>query len=322
MLIINKVRSRIQLYWNLPHSLARLDEINSTSSAKAASQLETLQAIEKAQSVLSEESTGLSSRLQQLDNRLADVNHQLSVLERPGTIAGKTKNKLVHTFADDHLLDKFYIEFENKFRGPEDVIQERQKVYLPYLKGAKLSYKKFPILDIGCGRGELLELFHAQGLRAIGIDINGAMVKRASDKGLEAYEKSAQDYLANTPSGSLSAITGMHIVEHIPFPELVRIFSECYRSLRPGGLAIFETPNPETLLVGSYSFYLDPSHLHPLPPELLSFTLEFCGFHKTKILRLHPFKETSPQKSNKPEIDEINQKLYGSLDYAVIAYKT
>lgn len=321
MSMLDKLRSRLKLYRDLPHLLARLNEISSNNSTEINSQLENLQAIEKSQSGLNEKLTAISSRWQQLDNRLADLNHQMSVIGSPGTKAGKTKNKVAPAFADDHLLDRFYIEFENKFRGPEDVIQERQKIYLPYLDSPKLTYKKYPILDIGCGRGELLELFRDQGLRAIGIDLNSAMVKRASGKGLEVYEQSAQDYLTNTPSNSLSAITGMHVVEHIPFPELVHILSECYRTLRPGGLTIFETPNPETVIVGSYSFYLDPSHLLPLPPELLAFTLEFCGFHKIKVLRLHPFKETKPKKSEKPEIDEINKRLYGPLDYGVIGYK-
>ncbi len=113
------------------------------------------------------------------------------------------------------------------------------------------------------------------------------MVERANKKGLVAWQHDALDFLEGQKPQSYGAVTGFHIVEHIPFPALLRLFTSTHRALVPDGFVVFETPNPENIIVGSCAFYMDPSHLNPIPPDLLAFALETCGFHKIEIRRMH-----------------------------------
>jgi O-antigen chain-terminating methyltransferase len=272
----------------------------------------------------------IKHRMDQLDRRLSDMMHQLTIMSEEQRAASKgkggktaeadkpatTSSELV---ADEHLLDEFYVEFERWFRGTDEEIAERQKVYMPYFTESKIDSKKYPAIDIGCGRGEFIQLLKDNGVRGIGLDINKAMVERTREKGLEAAEGDALTYLRAQKTSSLMAITGFHIVEHIPFLDLVRIFDECYRVLQPGGFIIFETPNPENVIVGSCNFYADPSHLHPLPPAFLDFALKTRGFNKTEVKRLHPIK--AKIKATDPLVKEMAERIYGPQDYAVIAYK-
>jgi O-antigen chain-terminating methyltransferase len=269
----------------------------------------------------------LKHRLEQLDKRLSDMAHQFAIMnEQNQSNETKQTAKEVSSpsasrdlVADEHLLDNFYVEFEHWFRGTDEEIKERQKVYLPLFTESKIDSKKYPVIDIGCGRGEFIQLLKENGVRGIGLDINKVMVERTKEKGLEAAAGDALAYLRAQKTNSLMAITGFHIVEHIPFMDLVRIFDECYRTLQPGGFVIFETPNPENVIVGTCNFYSDPSHLHPLPPALLEFTLKTRGFNKTEIKRLHPLKAKIDSKD--PLVKEMAERMYGPQDYSVIAYK-
>jgi SAM-dependent methyltransferase len=266
-------------------------------------------------------------RLEQLDMRISDMAHQFAVLNEERQQLGKkvaakeasSPSAKADLVADEHLLDNFYVEFEHWFRGTDEEIKERQKVYLPLFTKSKIDSQKYPAVDIGCGRGEFIQLLKDNGVRGIGLDINKVMVDRTKEKGLEAAEGDALTYLRGKKTNSLMAITGFHIVEHIPFLDLVKIFDECYRTLQPGGFVIFETPNPENVIVGTCNFYSDPSHLHPLPPALVEFTLKTRGFNKTEVKRLHPIKKDI--KSDDPLVKEMAERIYGPQDYAVIAYK-
>lgn len=227
------------------------------------------------------------------------------------------KSKL---FAENHLLDNFYTQFEDKFRGSEESIYKRiETAYSDiFTNDSKLLAEK-PVLDIGSGRGEFLQLLADKGLTGTGIDINHDMVERAKSKGLDVIQADATKYL-NTASneGKFSAITGFHIVEHIPFVELLNLFAACHSGLAKDGFVLFETPNPENLIVGSCNFYTDPSHLKPLPPALLKFALESVGFVNVEVRKLHPMDiniETTSVDSS------ISERLFGPRDYCVIGYK-
>lgn len=269
----------------------------------------------------------ITHRLNQLDRRLSDVVHQLTIMNEERRSASVSKNTAkpsadapaTDLVADEHLLDGFYVEFEHWFRGTNEEITARQKVYMPYFTESAIDSQKYPVVDIGCGRGEFVQLLQDHGVRGIGLDLNKAMVDETKQKDLEGVEGDALSYLRQQKANSLMAITGFHIVEHIPFLDLVRIFDECYRTLQPGGFIIFETPNPENIIVGSCNFYADPSHLHPLPPAFLDFALKTRGFNKTEVKRLHPLKDKI--KSTDPLVKEMAERLYGPQDYAVIAYK-
>jgi SAM-dependent methyltransferase len=223
---------------------------------------------------------------------------------------------------EDRLLDAFYASFEDQFRGSREDIKQRVSVYLPVVKEVKAGTKRAPILDIGCGRGEWLELLRENDLVASGVDMNRVMISRCKELGLEVAEADAIAHLGNLKADSLGAVTGIHIIEHIPFKRLVALFDEVLRVLKPGGVAIFETPNPENLSVGAFSFYYDPTHLNPLPPEPMRFVMEARGFCRIEIMRLHPKPESSWLKEGAAQVQQIvNDLMFGAQDYSLVAYK-
>ena len=275
-----------------------------------------------------ETSGRLEEKISQLIKEIKDIQlaqdnlqGQFSRLETSRNISPKIDSHEQLTdrglFANDHIMDNFYIRLEDHFRGSEENILERLKEYLPYFSNSKINFNKTPVLDIGSGRGEFLQLLKTNNIPAIGLDINHDMVKRVKEKSLKAVQGDALSYLQATDSQNYGAITGFHLIEHIPFNTLLRLFKSTHHALVSGGFVIFETPNPENLIVSSNTFYLDPSHLHPLPPALMVFALETCGFRNVEIKRLHP--DTSKKSGTlNPEVANL---LFGPQDYAVIGYK-
>ena len=233
------------------------------------------------------------------------------------------KELLRITQEEEHKFDSFYVEFEDRFRGTRADIKKRVKVYLPYIE--KLPFKKEDIrlLDVGCGRGEWLELLQENKYINIkGLDLNHIMVAKSQELGLTVTQSDVIEYLANLKDESLSVITGFHIIEHLPFEILMTMLKESLRVLKKGGMVIYETPNPENLLVGSCSFYTDPTHINPIPPTTGEFLLQNIGFINTTILRLHPLKEVKYiDDSNFSNINDILYAYSKEQDYSIIGYK-
>jgi|SRR5919199_256497 O-antigen chain-terminating methyltransferase len=222
---------------------------------------------------------------------------------------------------DQHLLDAFYVAFEEYFRGSREDILNRLKVYLPLIEEAKIGTAESPILDLGCGRGEWLELLRESSYTARGIDTNRVMIEQCRNRGLEAFESDAITYLQSLPDASLGAVTGFHIIEHLPLPVLIELLNQTARVLKSGGLAIFETPNPQNILVGSNNFYIDPTHRNPLPSTLSKFMLENTGLTSVKIMNLNPYQESYKVSGSEQIVERFNDYFYGSQDYAVVGYK-
>ncbi|HJU70980.1 MAG TPA: class I SAM-dependent methyltransferase [Paucimonas sp.] len=217
--------------------------------------------------------------------------------------------------------ESFYIEFEGLFRGSREDIQQRLEVYLPYLAHVA-TQDGARVVDVGCGRGEWLELLAAQGIAATGIDMNSAMVEACRQRGFSAECADAIAWLRRQPPGSVAAVTGFHLIEHLPFETLIALFDAALHALQPDGLIIFETPNPENLQVGACNFYTDPTHLHPIPPPVAEFMARQRGFARADILRLHPYPDSHRLAEDSEAARRINQALYGPQDYAVLAWKT
>lgn len=184
------------------------------------------------------------------------------------------------------MSDDFYRAFEDRHRGPRDLIKSRLRAYLPFVEPLRAIYAPVAVVDLGCGRGEWLELMREAGIDARGVDLDDAMLADCRQHGLAAEQGDALVYLRALPDESMAVVSGFHFAEHIALADLQRVVQEALRVLKPGGLLILETPNPENLRVGTSSFYCDPTHQRPLPPALLSFLPEYYGFARTKILRL------------------------------------
>ena len=260
----------------------------------------------------------------QLNNKASihDINklrRQLLTLQK--TLDIERENIKTEHLAESHeiqLREGFYLAFENRFRGDYFAIQARQAVYLPVIQTTNAGTASCPILDIGSGRGEWLQLLQNNQLEAYGVDSDASMVAACRTLKLNVHFDDAFEHLSSLSEGSLGAITGFHIAEHLPFPILVALFEKALHALQPGGLLILETPNPENLLVGACYFYTDPTHLRPLPPDLLAFVAEYTGFMQVEIMRLHPFPQydESLAHSDRPE-----RFIFGPQDYALIARK-
>lgn len=209
----------------------------------------------------------------------------------------------------------FYRAFEDRYRGSRDTIKERLRAYQPFI--APLAGLQSPprALDVGCGRGEWLELLGEQGFAAHGVDLDDGMLAACRERGLDVELGDAIDCLRRLPDASLALVSAFHLVEHIPFELLQTLVDEARRVLLPGGLLIMETPNAENLVVGATSFYLDPTHLRPLPPQLLAFVTEYGGFMRHKVVRL----QEEPTLRGDAPIGLINVLDGVSPDYAVVA---
>ena len=221
---------------------------------------------------------------------------------------------------DDHLLDAFYAAFEDHFRGPREEIKRRVAVYLPLVEATGAGMADAPVLDVGCGRGEWLELLQEHGLRAQGVDVNRIMVMRCKELGLDVVETDALGLLRGLDANSLGAVTGFHIIEHLPYRMLISLFDETLRVLKPGGIAIFETPNPENLIVAACNFYYDPTHRHPLPPETMHYLAETRGFERVEIKRLNPLPLPETATAELAATTMV-QWFASAQDYSVIGYK-
>lgn len=219
----------------------------------------------------------------------------------------------------DHLLDAMYTAFEDQFRGTRYDIKDRLKIYIPYIESAGAGSEESPVVDLGCGRGEWIETLKEQNLKAVGVDRNRIMLRQCRELNLEVVESDAIQFLREQNANTLGAVTGHHIIEHLGLETLISLLDQCYRTLKPGGILIFETPNPENLLVGAYTFYFDPTHKTPLVPDSVKFLVEQRGFSDTEILRLNRYSDICriTDRGN----DFRNKWFYSEMDFAIIGYK-
>ena len=173
--------------------------------------------------------------------------------------------------------------FIDTFRGSRDEILARVGDYVPLLRAAA------PVLELGCGRGELLELLQQDGIECRGIDSDPAMVKACRRFGLNVAEGEALDSLRGVAAGSLGAVVAIHVLEHLPAAAWMSVVEAAASALRPSGLLLIECPNPESLRVGADLFWIDPTHQTPVHPEALEFVVRAVGLEVVERRYLHPF---------------------------------
>ncbi|MBV5330741.1 MAG: class I SAM-dependent methyltransferase [Chlorobium sp.] len=215
------------------------------------------------------------------------------------------------------INDSFYLTFEEKYRGLRTLITTRLEVYRQFVAPLLQIYPCAEALDLGCGRGEWLVLMAEWGFQPLGIDQDAAMLLACEEIGLKVEKADAIAHLRELEVESQSLISAFHLVEHLPFDDLRTLVAEAMRVLKPGGLLIMETPNPDNLIVATRDFYLDPTHQRPIPCQLLAFVAEYTGFVRVKTLGLQESKVLSGQ--IKISLADVFHGV--SPDYAVIAQK-
>lgn len=215
------------------------------------------------------------------------------------------------------MADSFYKAFEARHRGSRETIKTRLAQYETFVTPLLSLGGSNVALDLGCGRGEWLEIAGERGFCCRGVDLDEGMLEDCLKNNLSAQKRDAIEAIQEMPDHSVALVTGFHIVEHIPFEKLQALFREAFRVLVPGGLLILETPNPENIVVATTNFYLDPTHIRPIPPPLLTFLSEFNEFYRSRIVRL----QGGQSLTEKSEVTTKDIFTGVSPDYALVAQK-
>jgi 2-polyprenyl-3-methyl-5-hydroxy-6-metoxy-1,4-benzoquinol methylase len=264
--------------------------------------------------------------------RIAELRERVNALERrqrdvpraePRAEPAPSSPPVEQPGVQSTLFD--YVGFERRFRGDPDVVLAQLKErYASALRDSS------PVLDVGCGRGELLSVLAGEGIETLGVDTDPSMVAEARARGLEVYEKDAVAFLRERPEHSLGAIIALHVVEHLQLDALIELLELAATRLRPGGLFIAETPNPATLIVLGNSYILDPTHVRPLHPSLFTFLCEGAGFRSARLEFYSPAEGYHLPLIDDPSappwaatvnaaFERLNEVLFGPQDYAIFA---
>lgn len=185
------------------------------------------------------------------------------------------------------MIEKFYSDFEAVFRGSKDLIKDRLRQYTPILESYLRNSEKPSFLDLGCGRGEFLEIAHNLGFDATGVEINSVFAEESQIRGLKVYNQDILEFIKSQPDKSYDVISLIHVAEHLDFEYLFDVFVNVHRLLKPCGIFIMETPFFKSPLVSSYTFWIDPSHRTPINPELFSFLGKWVGFYKVEYFGIN-----------------------------------
>ena len=268
---------------------------------------------------------GVPGRFAELRDRVNAIDRRLRDVETNGPAPAATTAGPAPV-PSEVPADRFdYVGFERRFRGdPDDILVALSERYLELLASSP------PVLDVGCGRGELLSALAERGVPCSGVDLDAGMVSEARAVGLDVTAGDGVAHLRSLPEGSLGSIIAVHVVEHLPLPALIELLELAASRLRPGGILVAETPNPASLVVLGNSYILDPTHVWPLHPSLLTFLCERAGFRDVE-LRFHAPAEAYhlPRLDVPAEaawaapvndaVDRLNDVLFGPQEYAVVA---
>lgn len=222
------------------------------------------------------------------------------------------------------LEDWRYAGFENRYRGSEQEIKKQQASYVSYFK------KGGKVLDLGCGRGEFIEILEENGIEAEGIDINGQMIEICRDKGLNCQKADILKKLAEYEDGTLGGIFSSQVIEHLSPSYLRRMIELAYFKLSPASHIVLETINSASVFSLVQIYFLDLSHQKPVHPQTLKFLLESTGFEKVEIKYSFPLEKEKLQDLPGADeftsilnqnIDNLNKLLYAPPNYAAIGLK-
>ncbi len=283
-------------------------------------------------SELREELQQLSERVGTTEEQLRQANGEIERLRAQGRLIADARPPLAPPGENERTstvsasttspnFDAFYQIFEDQLRSSE-LVEAHLQPHLAHFAG--WTADALPVLDVGAGRGDWLELLASHGVAARGIDTNAAAVAEAHERGVDVVLADGMDYLAGLEPRSLAAITSFHVIEHLPAQSRLTFAELAHRALAPGGFLLVETPDPRNLQVGATGFWLDPTHERPVPPEQFAAMLTFAGFEGIEMHGLHPSDVEHPTSLDPdPErngvLTEVHRLLFGSRDVAILA---
>ena len=263
---------------------------------------------------LSERADASAAAREQAERLVQELEERLTRLERRGPSGAPHVAATVATQPAAATVPD-YFAFESRMRGSVEAIRERQRRYVDDFRGSA------PVLDVGCGRGELLGLLREAGIDARGIDADADMVAYARGEGLDVEQADLVEHLERLEGGSLGGIFMGQVVEHLPAATLVHALRLAAAKLRPGGLLVAETINPLSPLA-LRSYFADLTHAQPLVPETLELLARQAGFAETELRFLNEPAERLTEPDDPviaANVRRLNELLFAPLDYALVA---
>ena len=248
---------------------------------------------------------------------VAELEERLTRLERRERAVGAPATVAVQPAA---AAIPDYFAFESRMRGSTTAIRARQQRYVDDFRAAA------PVLDVGCGRGEFLELLRDAGIAATGVDADADMAAYAQGEGLAVVQADALAHLATLPDGSLGGIFASQLVEHLPPAVLFRLLELAVSKLRPGGLLVAETINPLSPLA-LRNYFADLTHAQPVVPETLELLARQAGFAEVETRYLNeperrlevPAEGAAGDPVAAENARRLNEVVFAPLDYAIVA---
>jgi len=267
---------------------------------------------------LSERADAATASRERVERLLRELEERLTRVERRGSSGAGAAPPVTVAAQPAAASLPDYFAFESRMRGSVDSIRERQRRYVDDFR----DYA--PVLDIGCGRGELLALLREAGVDARGIDADADMVAFARGEGLDVEQADLVEYLERVDAGSLGGIFMGQVVEHLPPGVLVRSLELAAEKLRPGGLLVAETINPLSP-IALRNYYADLTHAQPLVPETLELLARQSGFDETEVRYLNEPADRLTEPDDPviaANVRRLNELLFAPLDYALLARTT
>ncbi len=267
-----------------------------------------------------------NQRLNQMFDQLDEISQRQARLTRRLDVAGPAALAAAAAPPETGLSALDYAAFEDRHRGREEEIKAKQAPYVDLFRNAP-----GPVLDLGCGRGEFLELLAAAGVEAYGVDLNADMIQEVRDKGLKALLADGAAHLKSLTDGSLGGLFMAQVIEHLSLSQLTALLEEAFRVLAPGGAAVAETINPQSLSTFAGAFYVDLTHVRPVHPEGARFLWEIVGFKNVRIVAANPYAEKDRLQPVDPSLPgakvindnfrRLNGLLYAPQDFAVVGVR-
>jgi SAM-dependent methyltransferase len=265
---------------------------------------------------LSERADSAAAGRQEVERLARELDERLARLERRGVVsAGTAAPPLTVAAQPAAAAVPDYFAFESRMRGSVESIRERQRRYVADFREAG------PVLDIGCGRGELLTLLREAGIEARGIDADADMVAYARGEGLDVEQADVVAYLEGLADRTLGGIFMGQVVEHLPPATLVRSLALAAVKLRPGGVLVAETINPLSP-IALRNYFADLTHAQPLVPETLELLARQAGFATTEVRFLNEPADRLTEPDDPvlaANVRRLNELLFAPLDYALLA---